>query len=119
MNRFVYRSKTCPECRHKTSNVIKIYCNILSYSEQSNTFDDSEYQNSALQNENDNLKYKLIEKDGEIKSKETVIDKLSIDMKKLKSNQTKSKDVILKLEREIEKYEIFQKENRNEVRITT
>lgn len=87
----------------------------MSFSDQA-VSEGSEYQSADLQNENDNLKYRLIEKDGEMKSKETAIAQLTEEKNKMKSSQAKSREIILRLEREIENFKIFQIENSQEVR---
>lgn len=87
----------------------------MSFSDQA-VSEGSEYQNAALQNENDNLKYRLIEKDGEMKSKEAAIAQLTEEKNKMKSSQAKSREIVLRLEREIENFKIFQIENSQEVR---
>lgn len=61
----------------------------------------------GLQNENDNLKFRLIEKDGAIKSKDESIQRLQDENKKLSTGQIHSRNVILALEQKLEQNKII------------
>lgn len=69
----------------------------------------------GLQNENDNLKFRLIEKDGSIKSKEESINRLQEENKKLSTGQTQSRNVILALEQKLEQNKIIANTHNDQV----
>lgn len=114
---FFFRKNTCPECRSKTTSatVIRLFVNIVdsTYDEK----DDGPTDLVGLQNENDNLKFRLIEKDGAIKSKEETITRLQEENKKLNTGQTHSRNVILVLEQKLEQNKIIASANNDQVRI--
>lgn len=70
----------------------------------------------SLQNENDNLKFRLIEKDGAIKSKEEALARLQDENKKLNTGHSKSRNVILALEQKLEQNKILQMAHSEQVR---
>lgn len=72
-----------------------------------------------LQNENDNLKYRIIEKDGAIKSKEDALNRLQDENKKLVVSQSQSRKVILALEKKCEQSEIIVRDYNDQVNIET
>lgn len=109
------RKNTCPECRSKTiqSKVIRLYANVA---DPSYIDADSNPQDLVgLQNENDNLKYQLIEKDGAIKSKTETITRLQDDNKKLNTNQSQSKSIIITLEQKLETNKMITLQNTEQV----
>ena len=69
-----------------------------------------------LQNENDNLKYRIIEKDGAIKSKEDALARLQEENKKLTTSQAQSRKVILALEKKFEQSEIIARDYNDQVK---
>lgn len=69
----------------------------------------------TLQNENDNLKYRILEKDGAIKAKNESITKLEDENKKLNTGQTQSRNVILALEQKLEQNKIIQHQHTDQV----
>lgn len=111
-----FRKNTCPECRSKTtsSTVIRLFVNIVDnpYSENEGGAPDL----VNLQNENDNLKYRIIEKDGAIKSKEDALARLQEENKKLSTSQAQSRKVILALEKKFEQSEIIARDYNDQVR---
>lgn len=60
-----------------------------------------------LQSENDNLKFRLIEKEGALKSKEDALNRLRDENQKLTNGQTQSRNVILALEQKLETNKII------------
>lgn len=78
--------------------------------------EDGETDLVKLQSENDNLKYRLIEKDGAIKSKEDALNRMQDENKKLGTSQTQSRKVILALEKKLEQSEIIVNAHNDQVR---
>lgn len=72
----------------------------------------------TLQNENDNLKYRILEKDGAIKAKNDTISRLEEDNKHLTTGQQISRKVILTLEQKLEQNKVLQSHYADEVIIT-
>lgn len=116
---YKFRKNTCPECRNKTtsSTVIRLFVNIADSSYIENSDDPPDL--ISLQNENDNLKFRLMEKDGAIKSKDESLEKLKGDNKKLSSLQTQSRTVILALENKLEQNKIIANAHNDQVRINS
>lgn len=71
----------------------------------------------GLQNECDNLKFRLIEKDGAIKSKDESMQRLQDENKKLSTGQIHSRNVILALEQKLEQNKIIVNAHNDQVRI--
>lgn len=69
----------------------------------------------GLQNENDNLKYQVIEKDGAIKSKTDTINRLQDENKKLNTNQSQSRSIIITLEQKLETNKMITLQNTEQV----
>lgn len=61
----------------------------------------------GLQRENDNLKFRIIEKDAALKSKDETLDRLRDENQKLSSSQAQSRNVILALEQKLESHKIL------------
>lgn len=95
---FLFRNNTCPECRSKTtkSTVMRLYVNVIDRNPDDNINGDTDFL--YIQNENDNLKFRLIEKDGALKSKEEALDRLRDENQKLSNEQVKARKIILALE---------------------
>lgn len=55
-----------------------------------------------LQSENDSLKFRVIEKDAALKSKDEVLERLRDENQKLSTGQAQSRNVILALEQKLE-----------------
>lgn len=112
----LFRKNTCPECRSKStsSTVIRLYVNIVDSTYDENA--DGPPDLVGLQNENDNLKFRLIEKDGAIKSKEEALTRLQDENKKLNTGHSKSRNVILALEQKLEQNKILQIAHSEQVR---
>lgn len=110
-----YRKNTCPECRSNgtKSTKIRLYLNIADASYLENQADAPD--SITLQNENDNLKYRILEKDGTIKAKNESISRLEEDNKKLSTGQQISRNVILTLEQKIEQNKIIQNQHTDQV----
>lgn len=68
-----------------------------------------------LQSENDNLKFRLIEKDGAIKSKDESINRLNEENKKLSAGQIQSRNVILALEQKVDQSKIIANAHNDQV----
>lgn len=112
----MFRKNTCPECRSKTTstNVMRLYVNIV----------DSTYDESVdgppdlvgLQNENDNLKFRLIEKDGAIKSKEEAIKRLEGEKDKMLSSAKTARELMLTLEHQLEYHKVIVSQKGDEVK---
>lgn len=85
--------------------MIRLFVNIAdsSYLEE----EDGPRDLVGLQSENDNLKFRIIEKDGAIKSKEESLANLREENKKLVTGQTQSRNVILALEQKLEQNKII------------
>lgn len=113
---FFLRKNTCPECRSKTTNatVIRLFVNIAdsSYAEDNEGATDL----VSLQSENDNLKFRIIEKDGALKSKDETLSRLREDNQKLSTGQTQSRNVILALEQKLESNRIIINAHNDQVR---
>lgn len=113
------RKNTCPECRAKTiqSKVIRIFANIADPS----VLDDESgpHDVMSLQSENDNLKFQLIEKDGSLRSKTETITRLQDDNKKLTTNTTQSRSIILTLEQKLETSKILSVHHNDQVSYVT
>lgn len=60
-----------------------------------------------LQSENDNLKFRVIEKDAAIKSKDEVLERIRDENQKLSNGQAQSRNVILALEQKLESHKIL------------
>lgn len=101
------RKDTCPECRSKTNNssVLRLFVNIVDSSYSVNGDDPTDLV--GLQSENDHLKFRLIEKDGIIKSKEETLNRLQDENKKLTHGQFQSRTVIQKLEQRQEQHNLL------------
>lgn len=110
-----FRKNTCPECRSKTTSatVIRLFVNIADNSIIEN--DASPTDLVGLQNENDNLKFRLIEKDGAIKSKEETLTRLQEENKKLTTGQIQSRSVIAHLEQKVEQINILNNAQHDQV----
>lgn len=63
-----------------------------------------------LQNENDNLKFQLLEKNGVIASKEKSIQQLNKETETLKANNVKSRAKVTDLEQKIEGFGVIEKQ---------
>lgn len=61
----------------------------------------------SLQSENDNLKFRIIEKDASLKSKDETLDRLRDENQKLSTGQSQSRNVILALEQKLESNKIL------------
>lgn len=101
------RKNTCPECRNKTtpSTVIRLFVNIAD-----NSYADSDEGGTdvvSLQSENDNLKFRIIEKDAAIKSKDEVLERIRDENQRLNTGQAQSRNVILALEQKVESNRIL------------
>lgn len=87
--------------------MIRLFVNIAdsSYSEN----DDGRSGNDlvSLQSENDNLKFRLIEKDAALKSKDETLDRIRDENQKLANGQEKSRNLILTLEHKLESNKIL------------
>lgn len=85
--------------------MIRLFVNIAdnTYTESS----DGEPDLLGLQSEIDNLKYRLIEKDGAIKSKDETLSRLRDENQKLSHGQSQSRNVILALEQKLESNKII------------
>lgn len=70
----------------------------------------------GLQNENDNLKFRLIEKDGAIKSKEEVINRLQDENKKICAIQSTARKTIIGLENKLENLVVTQNQYQDQVK---
>lgn len=70
----------------------------------------------SLQSENDNLKFRIIEKDGALKSKDETLSRLREDNQKLSTGQTQSRNVILALEQKLESNRIIINAHNDQVR---
>lgn len=114
-----YRKNTCPECRSKTiqSKLIRVYPNIVDLSCMDVEVGPENIV--TLQNENDNLKFQLIEKDSAIKSKIESISRLQDENKKLTTNATQSRSIILSLEQKIETNKIITIQHTDQVSLST
>lgn len=112
----LFRKNTCPECRSKTTstNVMRLYVNIVDSAYDENV--DGPPDLVGLQNENDNLKFRLIEKDGAIKSKEEAINRLQEENKKFRGGQVKARETILSLEHQIEHSKVIYNQSKDEVK---
>lgn len=94
--------------------MIRLYANISDATYLEN--DESGASNViGLQSENDNLKFRLIEKDGAIKSKDATINRLQTENAKLSTGQTQSRNVILALEQKLETSRIITHQNTDQV----
>lgn len=94
--------------------MIRLYANISDTTYLEN--DESGASNViGLQSENDNLKFRLIEKDGAVKSKDETINRLQIENAKLSTGQTQSRNVILALEQKLETSKIITHQNTDQV----
>lgn len=85
--------------------MIRLYVNIADSAYAENT--DGAPDVVCLQSENDNLKFRLIEKDGALKSKEDALTRLRDENQKLTTGQTQSRNVILALEQKLESNRII------------
>ncbi|XP_031618478.1 E3 ubiquitin-protein ligase TRAIP-like [Contarinia nasturtii] len=105
--KWLERKNTCPECRSKTTTatVFRLFVNIADSSYAEN--DEAPNDLVGLQNENDNLKFRIIEKDGAIKSKEETLNRLQKENKKLTTGQIQSRSVIAHLEQKVEQINIL------------
>lgn len=104
------RKKTCPECRHTTtsSTVIRLFINIADPSYADNDEGDSSSTDVIrLQSDNDNLKFRIIEKDAALKSRDETLERIRDENQKLGTNQEKSRNLILTLEQKLESYKIL------------
>lgn len=93
---------------------MRLYVNIVDSTYDENV--DGPPDLVGLQNENDNLKFRLIEKDGAIKSKEDAINRLQEENKKIRSGQLKARETILSLENQIENSKVIYNQSKDEVK---
>lgn len=91
----------------------RLYLNIADSSYLENQADAPDL--ITLQNESDNLKYRLLEKDGAIKANKETISRLEEDNKKLTAGQLISRNVITTLEQKLEQNKIIQKAHTDQV----
>lgn len=111
----MFRKSTCPECRSKAtaSTIIRLFVNITDTTYSEDNGDPSDLV--SLQSENDNLKFRLIEKDGAIKSKDETLTRLRQENEKLMTGQTQSRNVILALEQKLEQNKIIANTHNDQV----
>lgn len=69
----------------------------------------------TLQNENDNLKFQLVEKNSTIKSKIDYITRLQEEKEKATANTTQSRNIILTLEQKLETNRIITLQHTDQV----
>lgn len=112
-----YRAKTCPECRHKTTraNVIRVYYNVSSYSDNSVLETNAGSDVALLQSENDNLKFKLLEQDAQTKSFQEQMSQLVVENAEIKTKQRQTKQIIVALEQKNEQLKILQETHCDQV----
>lgn len=112
-----FRAKTCPECRHKTTpaNVIRVFYNVSSYSDNSVLDVNVGSDIAQLQGENDNLKFKLLEQDAQTKSWMEQIKQLMTENTDIKTKQRQSKQIILTLEQKNDQLKILQETHCDQV----
>lgn len=82
--------------------MIRLFVNIADSSYADNDEGGGGTDVVSLQNENDNLKFRIIEKDGAIKSKDETLERLRDENQKLSTSQAQSRNVILALEQKLE-----------------
>ncbi|XP_055322394.1 E3 ubiquitin-protein ligase TRAIP-like isoform X2 [Sitodiplosis mosellana] len=114
--KWLERKNTCPECRSKTTSatVIRLFVNIVDSTYDENV--DGPPDLVGLQNENDNLKFRLIEKDGAIKSKEDALNRLQEENRKLNTGQMKTRELILTLEHKLEQSKVITNQYNDQIR---
>lgn len=85
--------------------MIRLFVNIADSSYAEN--DEGGTDLVSLQNDNDNLKFRIIEKDAAIKSKDEALDRLRDENQKLSTSQAQSRNVILALEQKVESHRVL------------
>lgn len=91
----------------------RLYLNIADSSYLENQADAPDL--ITLQNENDNLKYRILEKDGAIKAKNESISHLEEENQKLTTGQQISRSVIMNLEQKLEDKKTLQRNYTDQV----
>lgn len=85
--------------------MIRLFVNIADSSYVDN--DEGGTDLVRLQSENDNLKFRMIEKDAAIKSKDETLERVRDENQKLSTGQAQSRNVILALEQRLESNKIL------------